>query len=53
MLLLGVVQTGEVVAGEGYDARKTIVYVEYALEAVVTLPPRMSRAVSRPRDLAA
>ena len=41
------------VADRGYDADKTLAYIEQELGAVATIPPRRSRTVQRPCDYAA
>ncbi len=46
-------QAAEVVADRGYDADRTLAYVEQELGAVATIPPRKNRTVQRPCDYAA
>ncbi len=43
----------EVVADRGYDADRTLAYVEQELGAVATIPPRKHRTVQRDCDYAA
>jgi transposase len=42
-----------VIADRGYDADKTLAYIEDALHAVATIPPKKSRTVPRACDYAA
>jgi transposase len=51
--LLDGVQTREVVADRGYDADRTLAYIEGDMGAVATIPPRKSRVVQRDCDYAA
>lgn len=46
-------QTEEVIADRGYDADKTLAYIEGELHAVATIPPKKSRTVPRACDFAA
>ncbi len=41
------------VADRGYDADKTLAYIEQDMGALATIPPRKSRTVQRPCDYAA
>lgn len=43
-------QAGEVVADRGYDADKTLAYIEGEMHAVATIPPRKSRVAPRACD---
>ena len=40
-------------ADRGYDADKTLAYIEGEMHAVATIPPKKSRVVQRPCDYAA
>jgi len=51
--LLAGIQAGEVVADRGYDADKTLAYIERDMGAVATIPPKQSRVVPRDCDYAA
>ncbi len=51
--LLAGTQAREVVADRGYDADKTIAYIEQELGAIATIPPRKSRVAPRDCDYAA
>jgi transposase len=51
--LLEGIQAGEVVADRGYDADKTLAYIEQERGAVATIPPTQNRAIQRPCDYAA
>lgn len=51
--LLDGVQAGEVVADRGYDADKTIAYIEQEMGALATIPPRKNRVAPRACDFAA
>jgi transposase len=51
--LLDGVQADEVVADRGYDADKTIAYIEDEMHAVATIPPKKSRVAPRACDYAA
>jgi transposase len=42
-----------VLADRGYDADKTIAYIEEELQAVATIPPKQSRVAPRTCDFAA
>jgi len=46
-------QAQEVVADRGYDADKTLAYIEEQMQAVATIPPRTRRVVPRPYDYVA
>lgn len=46
-------QAREVVADRGYDADKTLAYIEQELGAVATIPPRKTRVAPRACDYAA
>jgi transposase len=46
-------QAQEVVADRGYDADRTLAYIERELGAVATIPPKKSRVVPRECDFAA
>ncbi len=51
--LLAGQQAEEVVADRGYDADKTLAYIERDSGAVATIPPRKSRVAPRDCDYAA
>jgi transposase len=51
--LLDGVQADEVLADRGYDADKTIAYIEDEMHAVATIPPKKSRVAPRACDYAA
>ncbi len=51
--LLGGVQGREVVADRGYDADKTLAYIEGEMRAVATIPPKKTRVAPRDCDYAA
>jgi transposase len=51
--LLAGQQAEEVVADRGYDADKTLAYIERDMGAVATIPPRKSRVAPRDCDYAA
>ena len=51
--LLAGQQAQEVVADRGYDADKTIAYIEEEMQAVATIPPRKNRVAPRACDYAA
>ncbi len=51
--LLEGTQAGEVVADRGYDADRTLAYIESHMRATATIPPRKSRVVQRECDYAA
>ena len=46
-------QAREVVADRGYDADKTLAYIEEQMQAVATIPPKKSRVIPRDCDYAA
>jgi transposase len=46
-------QTQEVLADRGYDADKTIAYIEQQLEAIATIPPKKNRVAPRECDYTA
>jgi transposase len=51
--LLAGVQTREVVADRGYDADRTLAYIEQDLGATATIPPRKNRTAPHACDYAA
>lgn len=51
--LLAGIQAQEVLADRGYDADKTLAYIEQDMGAVATIPPKKSRTVQRDCDYAA
>ncbi len=51
--LLAGIRAREVVADRGYDADKTLAYIEGEMGAVATIPPRKNRVAPRACDYAA
>jgi transposase len=51
--LLDGVRAQEVIADRGYDADKTLAYIEGEIRAAATIPPKKSRVIQRACDYAA
>ena len=51
--LLEGVAAGEVLADRGYDADRTIAYIEDEMHAIATIPPKKSRVAPRACDYVA